>query len=91
MWLMLRALLVRWTFSSMGIVMVYWAPAAPMSVAVTLSADGLWQRAGLIGVEDASWQDVRRARAIVGRMVEPSIWTELSGGDEYWRLVVRDE
>jgi hypothetical protein len=40
-WLMLRALLVRWTFMSTAIAMVYWAPAAPMSVAVTLPADGV--------------------------------------------------
>ena len=69
----------------MAIATVYCAPAAPMRVAVTLPADGSWRRAGLMGVADASWQDVRRARAIAGRMVELNIFVGVDDGlGEAW-------
>lgn len=90
---MLRALLVRWTFSSMAIATVYCAPAAPMSVTVTLPADGFCRRARSMGVENASWQDVMTARTVVGKNAEPniSVASEMEMGGLEWNRMWTDE
>lgn len=57
----------------MAMATVYWAPPARRSVAVTLPSDGICRRPGLIGVEDVSWQEVRKATVAAEKMTEPRI------------------
>ena len=66
-----------------------------MRVAVALPVDELWRRVGLIGVAQANWQGMRRARATVRRMSELNILIELVVGtgecNRSWILISRDK